>query len=212
MDAKTDLEVQDQEGLTALLLACKFGQAPIAEFLISQGARCDTSDKDGYTPLMEASQAGIIDLVKVLSNRQVELEAKCRSTGDTPLHIAISNAHLDTAEYLASRGMNCSLSNNAGNTPLHLAVKRGYLDLVELLSSNASVDLSARNGANESPLMLAITEGHYHVAKYLIEHGAHLFLDHEEFSQIINLGFPEDAEEIITMVIESSEQCIELVG
>ena len=50
--------------------------------------------------------------------------------GDTALHAACANGHLDVCKYLCSVGANEHHGNDKGNVPLHYAVKNGHLKIV----------------------------------------------------------------------------------
>ena len=210
--AKVDIEAVDSKGLTPLQWACKAGNVAAAEYLICQGARCDVTDKDGTTLLMEVSEAGIMDLVNLLANRQVLLNAQCNTTEDTALHLAIANAHTSVAEFLASRGASLSVRNRSGNTPLHLAVMRGYLDLVEGFLENTTADFSLQTASGQSLLTLAIQGGHYELAKFLIAHGCLLLLDPEEHTVLLELLHADGAEEVLVMILESGGFDDSLIG
>ena len=210
--AKVNIEAMDKNGLTSLQWACQRGNVAAAEYLISLGARCDVTDKDGTTLLMEVSEAGILDLVKLLANRQVQLDAQCNTTADTALHLAIANAHTNVAEYLASRGASLSVRNRSGNTPLHLAVMRGYLELVESFLQNPTADFSLQTTSGQSLLALAIQGGYYELAKFLITHGCLLLLDPEEHAVLLELLNTDGAEEVLAMILESGGFDDSLIG
>jgi ankyrin repeat protein len=42
--------------------------------------------------------------------------------GDTPLHVAVNNQQVTSANFLISLGASVNATNNDGSTPLHAAV------------------------------------------------------------------------------------------
>ena len=50
-----EIDKEDKNGCTALMLACKEGHTHIVESLLSHGAKIDKKDKNSCTPLMYAS-------------------------------------------------------------------------------------------------------------------------------------------------------------
>jgi ankyrin repeat protein len=58
-----------------------------------------------------------------------------------------------------------------GMTALHYAAREGHLEAVRALVE-AGVDLNLVNGDKFTPLVMAITNGHFELAKYLLDHGA----------------------------------------
>ena len=48
------------------------------------------------------------------------MSPKC-NLGQTPLHLAASNGHLDVCKHIMEKSANKNPRNNDGETPLHLA-------------------------------------------------------------------------------------------
>lgn len=61
-----NIDVKDENGLTALMWASAYGQNPTVKILLSAGARVDQLGPEGETALLLAAASGHIDIVKVL--------------------------------------------------------------------------------------------------------------------------------------------------
>ena len=55
------------------------------------------------------------------------------SDGNTPLHLASKNGHLEIVEILLDRGVDVNARNNYNIIPLHLASQRGHPKIVQML-------------------------------------------------------------------------------
>jgi len=107
----------------------------------------------------------------------INIQDKC---GNTPLHYAVRNNHLEPARKLLQLGANVNAKNSKGETPLHLASYQGNLPMVKLLvSSKALID--AKTNHNITPLCQAISftkmeqvQAKLEIANYLIAHGANV--------------------------------------
>ena len=74
----------------------------------------------GDTPLHRAAFWGYKEIVELLINNEVDVNAK-DDYGCTPLHDAAEYSHLEIAEMLIGRGPDMNALDNNGDTPLDLA-------------------------------------------------------------------------------------------
>ena len=66
LEHKADMDVQDNEGHTALMRAAKNGNAEIVEFLLANGARTDLVNCEGKTVLAIAESLNKLNVIKIL--------------------------------------------------------------------------------------------------------------------------------------------------
>src|SRR5512144_1997485 len=62
----TDVNSRDEDGLTALITACREGQNEVCKLLLGNHADPRIKDKNGWTPLMWAAATGRTEIVKML--------------------------------------------------------------------------------------------------------------------------------------------------
>lgn len=121
------------DGVTALHLACFYGQEDAAERLLAAGAdpRAKAGDLHGSTPLHEAACAGHRRLVLLLLSRGAEPDApNCQ--GWTALHLAASQGHQDIVEILLLSGTRSQVTRE-GQTPRDLALANGHAATARML-------------------------------------------------------------------------------
>ncbi|OLL21779.1 Ankyrin repeat-containing protein [Neolecta irregularis DAH-3] len=89
--------------------------------------------------------------------------------GNTPLHMAAANNHLQVVKYLISQTSDktdLSTLNARGNTALHWSALNGHLDIViELV--NAGIDPLLKNDSGKTALWEAETNGRKEVTEWL---------------------------------------------
>eukprot|EP00757_Euglenozoa_sp_SAG-D1_P022366 gene22366-8885_t len=66
LQAGADIEAKDQDGWTALLIACHNGHSDVVEMLLQAGADIEAKDQHGWTALMEACHYGHSNVVEML--------------------------------------------------------------------------------------------------------------------------------------------------
>lgn len=188
--------------LTPLLLACVNGDPAMVEALLKAGADANSAKADGATALMAAATSGNAQALKVLLDHGANVNATEKVHGQTALMFAAALNRAEAVRMLASRGAPMGATTvvekieqqrlddngnplpktdetvNGGNTTLGgmtallFAARDGAIDAVKaLVESGADVnELCA--GDKSSPLVIAVSNGHYEVGKYLAEHGA----------------------------------------
>eukprot|EP01120_Amphizonella_sp_Union-15-10_P003364 TRINITY_DN13787_c0_g1_i1.p1 TRINITY_DN13787_c0_g1~~TRINITY_DN13787_c0_g1_i1.p1 ORF type:complete len:611 (-),score=110.35 TRINITY_DN13787_c0_g1_i1:99-1931(-) len=194
-----DLNVQNQNGLTPLHVACKSGNSTIVEELLRNGANVTIRDLEGKTALHYAAKEGKTRIIELLAEKGADLDAQ-DSNQNTPLHnaknkyatlrlmnlgadvnktnmegatalsIAVERGEQDVVEVLAEfKETNLDLQRTDGRTPLYTASYLGYIETVQVLVSDKRVNVNAQEKHGWSPLHAAAYKGHDNIVKYLLQ-------------------------------------------
>jgi ankyrin repeat protein len=170
--SKSDLDYQDPDGKSALLIAAYKGRLDIVKKLIIVGANLNIQDSKGNTPLMLAIYTNEIKVVKELINGGVDVNIKnmtdccaihlCNNIdilkvlikagadvnaqdgdGDTVLIYAANNEDLNTIKLLIHLGANVDIKNYDGDTALVFAAFKNNMEIINLLLKNKNkIDIS----------------------------------------------------------------------
>ena len=105
--------------MTGLHLTAYFGVDRAMSILLEKGAKADSKDNDGRTPLSYAAQSGHEAIVKLLLTREgVDADLK-GNDGQTPLSCAAQSGHEAIVKLLLAReGVDADSKDNDGQTPL----------------------------------------------------------------------------------------------
>lgn len=182
-----DPEEEDEDGVTALMIAAEQGHLEVMKALLTLGADANSADANGVTVLMRAALKGHIEAVCLLI-----AEGTCAlavdNDGATALHYAALGGDLNaTGEWFskssviyhlawasADRSSEClevEPVDSAGWTPLMIAAAAGHTNAVRtLLRHGARPGFSA--GYGKTPLSLAIEGGHEEVVQVLQKEAA----------------------------------------
>jgi ankyrin repeat protein len=193
----------NKDGATPLLLASVNGNAGMIEKLLAAGADANAPlTQFGDTALMMASRTGRIDAIKVLLDHGANVNAKEKWGDTTALMWAVSERHPEAVKMLIERGADLNAHSkfvppttsrtyegtiptdakpdqkaqelSSGSlTPLMFAAREGDLDSARLLVA-AGADINARDGDGKDALGLAIFNGNYAFADFLVDHHANV--------------------------------------
>ncbi|XP_046389519.1 transient receptor potential cation channel subfamily A member 1-like isoform X2 [Ischnura elegans] len=182
-----DLNAEDKDGRSALLLAASRAAWRTVHRLISLGADVG---------LQDSNQRNALHLVVLNGGRLEEFAdhlKKCKSeeclrqllnekdeTGCTPLHYASRGGHIRSLQNLIQLGASVNLKNNNNESALHFAARYGRYNIAcQLLDSDkGTFIINETDGKGLTPLHISSQEGHRKVVQLLLNRGALLHRDH----------------------------------
>ena len=180
-ERRTALESKIQDGdhfVTPLIIAAYNGNLNAVKILLRYKAdiealgsiKIDGKVIEGCTPLWAASLAGHLDVVKLLIERNAEVDCRT-STNSTPLRSAAFRGHLDIVRFLVENGADINVRNDGDNTPLMVACYRGHAAVVSyLIAHGARLNLQGECGY--SALHCAVEKDHFEIVDDLMALGA----------------------------------------
>jgi ankyrin repeat protein len=123
------------DGFTPLGLACYFGQAEVARYLILKGADVNQPSNNGFNvfPLHSAVAGNYTDIARVLVNAGAQVNIK-QQAGTTPLHSAAQNGNADILILLLEHGAEVDIRMEGGKLPADLAREKGFMEIADILS------------------------------------------------------------------------------
>lgn len=134
-------------------------------------------NNEGYSVLHEVCKVGSRNLTQALLKNGLPVDEVAFSTGDAPIHIAVSNLYFDiVVELLDAPNSNSQLNlkNNANETPLSLAIKapfkKGKDIVLALIKAGANINEYNKEGL--TLLHQAILKEDSATAIFLLENGA----------------------------------------
>ncbi|XP_019953294.1 NF-kappa-B inhibitor epsilon [Paralichthys olivaceus] len=154
------LELQDQDGNTALHVACQHGQTECANEMTRDVSPSklapvlETQNWRGLACLHLAALNRQHLIMNFLMKKGADLNIQEGTSGKTALHLAVELHDITSVKLLLSRGANVDAAMFNGCTPLHLAVGRQDASIANLLCQ-AGADTMLRNMEDETALDLA---------------------------------------------------------
>jgi ankyrin repeat protein len=186
-----DPNLANRFGFTPMHEAAIVGNAKMLELLLEAGGDANAAFGEGETVLMTAARTGDGDSVRLLLAHGADVDAAEHWHGQTALMWAALENHADVVQLLIEAGADVAarstihdwvkISYSEGNVPktrdlggltaLQFAAREGSLEAAQvLLDAGASADVTEPMYLL-TPLQLAIVNGHYTLARRLIERG-----------------------------------------
>ena len=209
----------NREGVMPLQLAAINGNAAMLEKLVKAGADPNAPlSKFKDTALMLAARTGKVDAMKVLIDHGAQVNAVETWGGTTPLMWAVSERHLPAVKLLLASNADLNarsyfvgsahgrgfegatpeppdpkqaVEELAGGwmTPLMFAAREGDLEIGKLLV-DAGVNMNAIAGDGKDALGMAIFNGQYEFASFLIDN--HVNVNHADAQRFTPLFWAVD--------------------
>ena len=169
------VEMQDENGRTALIIAAYQNNLPIANVLIQMGADVNKQDNTQQSAYLIATSEGYLELLKVTLQAGADVHSKDSYNG-TGLIRAADRGHVEIIQELLKTDIEIDHINNLGWTALLEAIILGdggprHTEVVRLLvEAGADVNLADSNGI--TPLAHARQRGYQQIIEILSAAGA----------------------------------------
>jgi len=190
LKAGADVSLANNYGATPMTLASEVSNTDMLKLLLEVGANVDSPNPEGQTALMAVARTGNVEAARLLLDKGATVDAKEKWGGQTALMWASARRHPEMMQLLISKGADVNAASidrdyqrhvtaegrpksldSGGFTPLLYAARENCIACVDvLLKIKADIDLPDPDGV--SPLLLAIMNANWDLAKQLILAGA----------------------------------------
>ena len=157
-----DINIQDENGETALILASKNGHIQVVELLLKEHADINIQNQDGHTAIMLAIENVFTQIMELLGEH-VDDDIQDENAM-IALMVASQSSHTRVAELLLKEHADIA-DIRAKMLMLMLASMNGHTDIVKLLIKD--IDVHVQSEDIQLILMFAILYGHAEIVEFL---------------------------------------------
>ena len=203
LKAKANPDLADNIGATALHVASKNNHFEVVRLLLAAGADPNIQLGDDESALFAALSKGNSEIVTLLANNtKPDLET---NKGDTALHCASSNGHLEVVQQLLQANANPNLQNKWGATALFAASVHGHTEIVDMILSHDSSSLNIQTSKEGSSAICAASENGYEkIVNLLLKAHANLELQRKDGTTALWMASLCGHQEVVSLLLTGS--------
>mmetsp|Transcript_39515 Transcript_39515/g.40270 ORF Transcript_39515/g.40270 Transcript_39515/m.40270 type:complete len:416 (+) Transcript_39515:190-1437(+) len=162
-------------------------------------------DENGNTPLICACSHNFIDMVKMLLERNPDMNIR-NKIGHTALTLSSILNHPSSLSLLIQAGVMIDYPHQNGSSPLILAVKMDHMEIVQTLVETG-VDLELRNHVvdctvGNTALLESVLSKHVIMTRYLLSCGAQINAQKEYGYTALHMAVMEGSDEIVRVLLQ----------
>ena len=165
---KANVNAKTNSGDSPLMLAAKHGHGKIVHVLLSDDeCLLDAKNQINFTALHYSCENSHVNIMRTLVKYKADVNARTDS-GDTPLTLAARCGHDNVVDALLS-GSQCPMDAKGqdGYTALHYSCIYGHVDVIKIFVKHKA-DVNSKTNSGNTPLTLAIINGHANVLHALL--------------------------------------------
>ena len=163
-----NIDHTNEEGKTALMLACERGHEDIVHSLLSAGANVNIQDNDGWAALMIASKNNHISIIHMLLQANANPHLKSSDGSNAVMIASYYGNYKKVVELLISKGVDYKYQQEDGGNTFMMACQNGHTQVVELLLEK-QVDPNVQRKDGFNAFMSACENGHTQIVELLLK-------------------------------------------
>lgn len=149
-----DVDFQDENGYTPLMMATISGQKEIVELLLEYKANVNIQNKYKQTSIMLAISCGYLEIFYLLFGARADINI-CDYYQRTPLFFAVESCQKEIVKLLLDFKVDVNAYARNFETPLQIAAEGGNLEIAQLLiKAGADPNILEDKGYNKEPLIV----------------------------------------------------------
>ncbi|GBG27853.1 Ankyrin repeat and KH domain-containing protein 1 [Hondaea fermentalgiana] len=180
IEAGADLDLQDDDGDTALICACVDGHSDMAKLLIQSGANISLCNKYRESPVASCCASGMSSVAELLIERGAKMSFHTKESATTSFLEAVAADTAVMVHAMLERGVKLDLKRVDG--ALLLAVQKGCTESAQvMIEARFGVDFRNENG--DHPLSVAVEKGDETIVSLLVQRGVPMDLAFDKSSR-----------------------------
>ncbi len=157
--------------LHPIFIECRNGNANSVRSFLETGISVDFKDENHASLIATSIEGGYLEIVKILINHGLDVNAPINRFGETPLLRSLSEKQIEIVCFLLDSGADPNLADQIGFSPLMSASAGGDTEMIELLISRGA-DQNQISDRGRSPLLAAVASDQVIAINWWLANGA----------------------------------------
>ena len=156
-----DINKQDMDGDTALMVSSRIGDQDISKELLLRGANPNLINKSGASALLWAVANGSVETVEMLLEKGADLnyvDGRGNSAFGLAARVSYEDKSYELMTIMLAKGADINIKDSGGVTPLMYAIYSTDFDKVDFLLRKGA-DVTIKNNEGQSAVDIAATRG-----------------------------------------------------
>jgi len=169
--------ITKSSGGCAISSAAYNGHIDCVKYLIEKRANICNRTIDVMDPLIWAARGGHVEIVQLLINAKVKVNAKVttkQDSGFTALHYAAMHGYTQIVEILLNAGADPEARKAETYDRPHLTTDMSKEQMTKLVLENSRMNACAKTTSKSTPLILAVDNGYKDIVIALLNAGANV--------------------------------------
>ncbi|KAK0061423.1 E3 ubiquitin-protein ligase MIB2 [Biomphalaria pfeifferi] len=188
LEKRADVDSLNNGGCSTLHVAVNKQHQECVKVLINWGCNVNIQDAYGDTALHDAIGKENPTIIELLVNyEKIDFRLKNKRGFNVLHHAALKGNVFATEKILQKCKDIVDIKKDDGFSSLHLAALNGHRDVAQtLLQFNADIEI--RNNRQQTPLLLAVSQGHTAIIDLLVTRGANINVSDEDGDTCLHLA------------------------
>nr|XP_022319766.1 transient receptor potential cation channel subfamily A member 1-like isoform X2 [Crassostrea virginica] len=203
MNKGGDVKIKTKDGMTPFILAASKGYLETVDYLFGNGDVISQTDNNQRNAIHWAVKNAHLEVLSFLLQKSgIDIMEAIDDKEQTIMHYAAKLGNTAILEALIRQQCTLDTRDMKGRTPFHVAAENDNSVALETLYHASDSELNEQDSEGQTPLLLAVKEGHYNIVKVLLSWGADIAIRDKNLCSVIHIAARKGCINIIKILLE----------